>query len=301
MSQFYPPAPVARTFTGPITDDVPCRRCQYNLRGLDSSALCPECGSPVELSIKGDLIRHSDPQWIARLVRGANWSFWVVIIVAAYVVFFAWNAFRHMFGPDVTRGFMFTTDLFAICAVWLLTTPDPSGIGESEYASSRKIARYSSLVPPLQLVLVAILADAHLPPTIFLSVMLLACCARAVGPIGFIAQMQYLSKLALRIPEMKLAKQARELRYTFGIPNGISVLLSCWTTLARAFGVRTVISKPGLTAITGIAGLCILIFGISYMVLLHRLNARLREQHALSERSWAGTVAPPNDIPPSPV
>ena len=44
-----------------IEEDIPCRQCSYNLRGIDCTGRCPECGAPAELSIHGDLLRHSDP------------------------------------------------------------------------------------------------------------------------------------------------------------------------------------------------------------------------------------------------
>lgn len=43
--------------TQPITTDIPCQNCQYNLRGLDKSGLCPECGSPIDVSVRS----HSGP------------------------------------------------------------------------------------------------------------------------------------------------------------------------------------------------------------------------------------------------
>jgi hypothetical protein len=34
-----------------VLGDLPCLKCGYNQRGLDSSAVCPECGTPVRDSI----------------------------------------------------------------------------------------------------------------------------------------------------------------------------------------------------------------------------------------------------------
>src|SRR5262245_50051536 len=55
-----------------VAADTPCRKCNYNLRGLDPDSRCPECGTPVGLSLKGDLLRYSHPQWLGTIRRGAT-------------------------------------------------------------------------------------------------------------------------------------------------------------------------------------------------------------------------------------
>ena len=55
---------------GIVSQDFPCRKCAYNLRGLPSNGTCPECNAPVEISISGDLLRYSDPNYLESLRRG---------------------------------------------------------------------------------------------------------------------------------------------------------------------------------------------------------------------------------------
>ena len=56
-----------------IGEDLPCVRCGYNLRGLDVTGTCPECGGPVEASRSGDLLRFADVGWLTRIFRGSRW------------------------------------------------------------------------------------------------------------------------------------------------------------------------------------------------------------------------------------
>lgn len=60
-------APLLRTFLA--EQDVPCPTCRSNLRGLTAEA-CPECGSPLRLSVSTD---------------GPRLGPWVVVFLAASV------------------------------------------------------------------------------------------------------------------------------------------------------------------------------------------------------------------------
>ena len=53
-----------------VLDDRPCLACGYNLRSLPTTGKCPECGAPVERSLRGVLLRYSSPTYLARLRRG---------------------------------------------------------------------------------------------------------------------------------------------------------------------------------------------------------------------------------------
>lgn len=49
--------------TGHVTEHIACRACGYDLVGSQNGKQCPECGSPVGISIRGDLLSHSRPDW----------------------------------------------------------------------------------------------------------------------------------------------------------------------------------------------------------------------------------------------
>src|SRR5437870_167463 len=58
---------------GRLDEDVICRKCGYNLRGLSSQGVCTECGTAVGRSMMGDLLRFSDPNWVRSLASGMDW------------------------------------------------------------------------------------------------------------------------------------------------------------------------------------------------------------------------------------
>src|SRR3954465_9179043 len=71
---------------GNVIADVPCRRCSYNLRGLNYAGRCPERGTAVGQSIYGNLLRFSDPQWVDKLARGVNLILWgIVAIIVSFI------------------------------------------------------------------------------------------------------------------------------------------------------------------------------------------------------------------------
>lgn len=62
-----------------VQDDIACRKCAYNLRGLSLAGRCPECGSPVGVSVQGNLLRYSDPAWIDALAKGLWITLWAIV------------------------------------------------------------------------------------------------------------------------------------------------------------------------------------------------------------------------------
>ena len=57
---------------GRLIEDIGCRRCGYNLRSLETDAVCPECGAAVAISIHGYYLRFAPLAWVRRLALGAK-------------------------------------------------------------------------------------------------------------------------------------------------------------------------------------------------------------------------------------
>jgi hypothetical protein len=74
-----PPAPVSgaleappHVLDAPALPGVTCLACGYDLRGLAPDGACPECGTPIAFSVRGDFYRFGDPDRIGRLATGAS-------------------------------------------------------------------------------------------------------------------------------------------------------------------------------------------------------------------------------------
>ena len=68
-----------------ISGHLHCRGCGYDLHGLSPDDRCPECGSAVGPSIRGDQLRYGDPKWVRVLADGVSW-----IIVSVLLGTFPW-------------------------------------------------------------------------------------------------------------------------------------------------------------------------------------------------------------------
>src|SRR5947208_14619069 len=68
---------------GIVKEEVLCRKCSYNLRGLHQNNKCPECGTPVGLSIRGNLLCYSDPEWVEKLLPAVDLILWGLLAALA--------------------------------------------------------------------------------------------------------------------------------------------------------------------------------------------------------------------------
>jgi|GEM_PF-2655449 len=63
-----------------IPQGRPCIGCGYNLFGLNPDGNCPECGTLVANSLRGDLLEHCGPEYLAALHAGVFWILASVLI-----------------------------------------------------------------------------------------------------------------------------------------------------------------------------------------------------------------------------
>ncbi len=135
-----------------------CIICDYDLHGLDPAGNCPECGTPIERSLKGDLLRYADQSWLTRVhlgMRLITFAMWgvaaAIAIFIAGVVIEAIADMREYTALAAAIEYSFLPIqgcwLLAICCLlaglWLATTLEPR---EASRATMRPVLlRWTSL------------------------------------------------------------------------------------------------------------------------------------------------------------
>jgi hypothetical protein len=295
------PAPGIVDATGMVMSGVPCRRCSYDLRGLNVAARCPECGAPVGVAVHGPLLRYSDPEWVAGLARGTAFVFWGILL--GFLVSFTAGVFlRNYFGPRVSAIVGAMGGLVYLYGVWLMTEPDPSGIGEDQYGRARRIIRFTTIVGIVQNVLAVAEPDVQHSRALTIAFGVASLAAGLIGVAGQFAELRYLQLLARRISDEKLSRRARFLFWAFG--GSLAVVM----VLGSAAGIGGfVLARPGVARsvprgiigvlaafgiLTGVAVIAMLVFGLMYLLLLRRLKRAFRQQAEYARLLWANVATP---------
>jgi hypothetical protein len=279
------------TLAGPagvLEQDVPCRKCSYNLRGLSIDGRCPECNTAVGYSIKGDLLQFSDPVWVDKLARGVSLILWGIVVWIGAAIFTVIVAAVTKTSPVLLGALIgLAAHALFIYGSWLLTEPDPSGVGEDQYGISRKIIRVTIVIGAVQAVinLTSRFGGASMP---FLQV--IGLCAGLVGAVGVVSWLYYFERLAQRIPDLALSKRAHYLMYGLGI----SYTLMLFLQLGIAVLGRGTMRAAGMTG-AGCAGaivvVVVFILGIDYLFFLIKLAKRFRAEAQIARQTWSSAGA----------
>ncbi|MBU0638213.1 MAG: hypothetical protein KKB50_05050 [Planctomycetes bacterium] len=303
---------------GVIVADMSCRRCGYNLRGLHRDHRCPECGTPVGLSVHGELIRFAEPGWAEKVALGFQYMIWGLLISVGVTL--AGCCFRRIAGGDSVIVHLVTLAAAAVSlyGVWLMTAPDPSRFGRDTDLTARKITRYALLAGLFALVLRLLTSGLPGVSAAFLGIVLFVAVILSVADVvGQVAKYLYLSRLAERIPHAGLAGRARFLCWAIGITDALGtvallalaiiVVTSPGTSLTARLGLPGAAAPPTTSApaaslpalppvsnlviaggiLIGLISIARIVFGVVAFQLLIALGRQFREQARIARDTWA--------------
>jgi hypothetical protein len=298
---------------GMILEDTACRHCSYNLRGLGQHGRCPECGTPMEVSLHGDWLRHADPAWVWKLSRGMRLALWGLL------AYFIMGAIGKAVGAELHEpmlgiGIAMLGASIGLYGAWLLTEPDPSGIDEDCQFNARKLARVGLMVGIIVGVIALLPAMLWLStPTLLvhrMSVLLLVLCSDLIFLAGEVARLLYIERLAARIPDPMLCRWSRILRWGFGPSVAVSMITQTCRIILYPGGLKTSAGAIALDTVLSVISLPAMGFPLMYLILLFRFESRLRVQARAAEIVWLAGLAvahalesghsTPNQPPPLP-
>lgn len=236
---------------GFIAEDLPCRHCGYNLRTLSPEVQCPECGTSVGRSVHGDYLRYADPAWVRGLATGAT----IVILgtLGQVLGFCALLGFSltGVFGVSWYRYLFSTVELISFVGFWKLTSPDPADTEASAQFDARKLTR-AFLVLGLCLTSLSILRP--LLGSTIESVLKIIMNANAIA--SPIALSIFAQRMAMRVPDKKLATSCQRLMYLMvadGVLNATVWVVSL--ALVNVVSIRFLGVVSLINAIPAIAAL----------------------------------------------
>ncbi len=143
----------------PALADLLCLACGYNLRGLRPGGVCPECGLPVERTLRGGRLYFAEASYLRALLRGSRF-----VITSAWVALFggvllgAWAATADGHGSDAVEllrslaGVVAVASFFVLApgifiAGWLLLTRrDDQYAGSERALSARRLTRLLAIL-----------------------------------------------------------------------------------------------------------------------------------------------------------
>lgn len=296
---------------GTLLFNTPCRRCGYDLRGLRESGNCPECGTPVGRSVMGDLLRFADPVWLRKISGGLSILLWLILLqILAWCLTSGVSSGTRGTGAGNALATVVSLLLSALSlvAIWKITTPDPSGLGEESQFNARNIVRFvicASVAVSVTVILINLISS---DPVLRIVVALLGWINSLLIAVFEWYKYKLYEYLAGRVPDLTLVSRARKIRWmgvvflVCGLCAGAIALIAVRSPAPGAMPTMA----GGFFAILAFgvfAGLGFLIYAVVSIFYLFRLRKVINEQLQLAELVWstaplARTFAPP---PPPPV
>ena len=258
-----------------VADESRCIHCGYNLHGLSPGGRCPECGTGIARSIKGDLLAWADPEWLRVVYRGQVYiAVGCVLFLLTIPIGWLLESLKSALGAPAyvweaaDTGLSILPMLFVLIGVVGITSLDPRVSLTEQPLALRRVVRAAAIVAlilaPLAQYLV-VLANANVSVDPILDT--------AIGGAGFVALFftivaatYYLACLAKRIPDEDLAQRSRVTARRFAIWMIVAYVGANLNNVVRtASGSSWVVKVPsGISIVVAfVASLVFLIAGLS--------------------------------------
>ncbi|MBX3387881.1 MAG: hypothetical protein KF691_00350 [Phycisphaeraceae bacterium] len=209
--------------TPAVAEVRPCIKCGYNLQGLPATGNCPECATPIERSLRGDLLAFSDAAYLRALLRGVTFIMaGILLVILNFIIGIALVA---VIGPGATilSGVIgLAASGISIYGYYLYSSPDPGQLSENRGEQPRRIVRIMLLVSVVAAIAQFVLlmigdGGAGMTTGSLSGAGGLQLVASAIGGLAWIVQyfavMLYTRWLAPRIPSERIAKRAKLLMW----------------------------------------------------------------------------------------
>ena len=255
--------------------DLSCIHCGYNLRGLDETGKCPECGTAIADSLRGDLLEFADPDWLDKIKLGVIVRFWhlpLSIIALPLTIVFPATA-------DVLTWLV--ADAAGLGASLLITTREPRMEFREGVFTLRRVVRFAAAAGFAG----AMLGIAHSAYTALPTYShVIAICLGLLRWAAVWGEVAYLGRLASRIPDRRLGESAQTVLWLALILGVFAAV----TALVALEGVGLILVVLGPPFFIG----CLLLLA-AYRKALRQAAAKARVTLAADSHQPAAPVNPP--------
>ena len=220
------------------TADLRCVICGYSLRGLATDASCPECGTPVNRSLRGEEPNCASPQWL-RLVRmGVAFS-----LAGHFFHILPSFQFARYVGPSgasVQTGAVMIAYILNVAAAWLITAGEPRLKGQRS-SSLHGLLRTGATIQFGLLILSRTGLIAKITPGANAIGLTVTVVGVTVSAIVVTAWYIVLRRLALRRDDAQLARSTRVMMAGLVAYHVISLIFLLTSTLGTIHSVLSAI------------------------------------------------------------
>jgi hypothetical protein len=199
--------------------------CGYNLRGLLPDGRCPECGSPINRSVHGNLLRYADAEWLAKPLLGIRLMLWSILIA----IFVAVIGFLVVFlgGPRAIMAALAVVMAgLEVIAALLITVQEPRISLTDTAITWRKAVRVGASTAFLGQILQQLGMTIH--GVYWLTLIGGAMVMASV--LAYFGKLVYLRQFALRIPDAQLARSTRIVMWGYGISMAAAMFVGLLST-----------------------------------------------------------------------
>lgn len=216
-----------------VDSDRSCVKCGYNLRGLAYTAKCPECGTDVQMSLRGILLQFADREYLDKVLTGHSWVLNAILvsIVLMVVNIFVAVALKIPGTEVAVSGLSIFISIWSFLGYLKLTEPDPMFTGTERPDSARQVVRIAAMVSIAANTLAVIVGGIALAgggvgalPVVMISGAL-AVLGYIAFAVQFFAMMNYTMWLARRVPDQWVVKRATTYRWLLPVLTTVGVLL----------------------------------------------------------------------------
>jgi len=274
-----------------LTHALPCVSCGYDLRGLAIEGSCPECGTPIERSLRGDLLRFSDPRWVTAVAHGMGWLiFAVVLTILLGVVFESLSATREAVLLITTHEAALSfageiiIDAVAMIGYWLVTTPDPRDGNQPARQRVRLCARWCQVAGIVGGLTASGITMTAVDDRIGMGV---SFVANLVGLVGMFALLIYLRGIAIRIPNARLASHTTSIMWGYVASMGLMMLTMLFAVMLTTVGGVASAGFAVIGMVGCVAGVGLLVFAIWGVVLLVWYRHELTREAEVAQQVFA--------------